>query len=270
MRDAAAAARRSRRRRKQHRHRPRATRPSHRVGQLPWRRCGGQQNFGFALQRTRGHAMGAARSATPDRHDAEGSRERRALLPHWIRGERDGPGDSRRRAGRRRARSARHRRHRSHRLEARMPPASRCSPRRAASASSIQIFVHGLWGSDRRRELVLPVRRALRPAAVRRSGALRDSRCGRRKGQDRRERRETAAELARRASALGPREVVVRSAASIGVLARGSWTALEIRREAAVDPIGAGDAFNAGYIAVRLGTAQSRRRFAPARAAVRR
>ena len=53
-------------------------------------------------------------------------------------------------------------------------------------------------------------------------------------------------------SALGPREVVVRSAASIGVLAHGSWTTLDIRRDAAVDPIGAGDAFNAGYIAVRL------------------
>ncbi len=60
------------------------------------------------------------------------------------------------------------------------------------------------------------------------------------------------AELARLASALGPREVVVRSAASIGVLAGGSWTTIDIRRDAAVDPIGAGDAFNAGYIAVRL------------------
>jgi len=45
----------------------------------------------------------------------------------------------------------------------------------------------------------------------------------------------------------------VRGAGSIGVLADGSWTTLDIRRDAAVDPIGAGDAFNAGYIAVRIG-----------------
>ena len=40
--------------------------------------------------------------------------------------------------------------------------------------------------------------------------------------------------------------------ASAGVLAAGSWSSLEIHRDAAVDPIGAGDAFNAGYIAVRI------------------
>jgi 2-dehydro-3-deoxygluconokinase len=50
----------------------------------------------------------------------------------------------------------------------------------------------------------------------------------------------------------GPREVVVRSAASVGVLTADDWQELEIRRDDAVDPIGAGDAFNAGYIAVRL------------------
>ena len=58
--------------------------------------------------------------------------------------------------------------------------------------------------------------------------------------------------LARRASARGPREVVIRDAASIGTLAGGVWRTLDIRRDGAVDPIGAGDAFNAGYIAVRL------------------
>ena len=58
--------------------------------------------------------------------------------------------------------------------------------------------------------------------------------------------------LARRAAALGPREVVVRSAGTVGVLADGSWSEIDIRRGAAVDPVGAGDAFNAGYIAVRL------------------
>ena len=58
--------------------------------------------------------------------------------------------------------------------------------------------------------------------------------------------------LARAAAALGPKEVVVRSAASVGVLAGGGWQTIDIRRGDAVDPIGAGDAFNAGYIAVRL------------------
>jgi 2-dehydro-3-deoxygluconokinase len=65
--------------------------------------------------------------------------------------------------------------------------------------------------------------------------------------------------LARLAAAAGPSEVVVRSAATIGALAGGVWCEMEIRRDAAVDPIGAGDAFNAGYIAVRLrgGTVES-------------
>jgi 2-dehydro-3-deoxygluconokinase len=61
-----------------------------------------------------------------------------------------------------------------------------------------------------------------------------------------------AESLARRAAARGPREIVVRDAATTGALAGGSWHEIEIRRDAAVDPIGAGDAFNAGYIAVRL------------------
>jgi 2-dehydro-3-deoxygluconokinase len=108
----------------------------------------------------------------------------------------------------------------------------------------------GLWGSVRRRELVRPfIERCdlllagdaelgeilgaeVRGAEVRGAGA--------------------AEALARLASALGPREVVVRGAESIGVLADGSWTAIDIQRDAAVDPIGAGDAFNAGYIAVRI------------------
>jgi 2-dehydro-3-deoxygluconokinase len=64
---------------------------------------------------------------------------------------------------------------------------------------------------------------------------------------------EDAESLARAASALGPREIVVRSAATIGALSDGVWCELGIRRDAAIDPIGAGDAFNAGYIAVRIG-----------------
>jgi 2-dehydro-3-deoxygluconokinase len=46
--------------------------------------------------------------------------------------------------------------------------------------------------------------------------------------------------------------VVVRGDTTVGALAGGVWHEIEIRRGDAVDPIGAGDAFNAGYIAVRL------------------
>jgi len=58
--------------------------------------------------------------------------------------------------------------------------------------------------------------------------------------------------LARAAAALGPKEIVVRGARRVGVLAAGGWQEIDIHRGDAVDPIGAGDAFNAGYIAVRL------------------
>ena len=58
--------------------------------------------------------------------------------------------------------------------------------------------------------------------------------------------------LARRAADRGPREVVVRGAHGVGALCDGAWRTLPISRGDAVDPIGAGDAFNAGYIAVRL------------------
>ena len=58
--------------------------------------------------------------------------------------------------------------------------------------------------------------------------------------------------LARAAAAIGPREVVVRDASIVGALADGAWRAIDIRRDAVVDAIGAGDAFNAGYISARL------------------
>jgi 2-dehydro-3-deoxygluconokinase len=98
----------------------------------------------------------------------------------------------------------------------------------------------GLWGSDRRAELVRPFVEQcdlLLTGAQELGELIADG-----EGET----------LARRASAIGPREVVVREAASIGALADGVWRTLDIRRDGAVDPIGAGDAFNAGYIAVRL------------------
>jgi 2-dehydro-3-deoxygluconokinase len=60
--------------------------------------------------------------------------------------------------------------------------------------------------------------------------------------------------LARRCAARGPREVVVRGKDRLGALApSGEWSVAEIsRRDDAVDAVGAGDAFNAGYLAVRL------------------
>jgi sugar/nucleoside kinase (ribokinase family) len=111
----------------------------------------------------------------------------------------------------------------------------------------------GLWGSDRRSELVLPfIERCdlLLTGSSELEEILAGSRgsggAGGAGGAD------STEALARRAADCGPREVVVRGATTIGVLADGLWSELEIRRGAAVDPIGAGDAFNAGYIAARL------------------
>jgi 2-dehydro-3-deoxygluconokinase len=101
-------------------------------------------------------------------------------------------------------------------------------------------FRNGLWGSDRRVELVRPFveRCDLLLAGI---GELEELfPIG------------DMQAIARRAADCGPREVVVRGATTIGVLAGGSWTEIEIQRGNAVDPVGAGDAFNAGYIAARL------------------
>jgi 2-dehydro-3-deoxygluconokinase len=123
----------------------------------------------------------------------------------------------------------------------------------------------GLWGSDRRAELVLAfvVQCDLLLAGVdelaeilgaggagRAGGAGAASAAGQAAvaGQI----MDSPERLARRAAALGPREVVVRGGDTVGVLADGSWSEIDIRRGAAVDQIGAGDAFNAGYIAIRL------------------
>jgi len=100
---------------------------------------------------------------------------------------------------------------------------------------------YGLWGSTRRAELV--------SAFVERCDILLG-------GVD--ELAElagagTAEMIARRCRERGPREIVVRDAESVCALTGdGEWIVVDIRRNSVVDPIGAGDAFNAGYIAVRL------------------
>ena len=99
----------------------------------------------------------------------------------------------------------------------------------------------GLWGSDRRVELVLPFieRCDLLLAGSQELAELIGA--------------GDVKALAHRAADRGPREVVVRDASRVGALAADRvWRELEIRRDAAVDSIGAGDAFNAGYVAIRL------------------
>lgn len=100
----------------------------------------------------------------------------------------------------------------------------------------------GLWGSDRAVELILPLL----------------ERCDLLLGGE----RELAAlvgeappeELARRCRALGPSEVVLkrgpRGAAALDE--RGGWHEHPAEPLPDVDPVGAGDAFNAGYLAARL------------------
>src|SRR5262249_42949138 len=110
----------------------------------------------------------------------------------------------------------------------------------------------GLWGSERRSELVRPLvdRADLVLAGFDELAEIVEAR--RAGGSGGAEDTETSEALARRAAALGPKEVVVRGSANVGALVDGVWHTLDILRGDAVDPIGAGDAFNAGYIAVRL------------------
>jgi 2-dehydro-3-deoxygluconokinase len=127
----------------------------------------------------------------------------------------------------------------------------------------------GLWGSDRRAELVRPLidRCDLLLAGASellellgdgddctaKAFPARRSAEGAKAAAERASTHDWSAKAAaERARLRGPREVVVRGAASVGVLTADGWHELEIRRDNAVDPIGAGDAFNAGYIAVRL------------------
>lgn len=101
----------------------------------------------------------------------------------------------------------------------------------------------GLWGSARRAALVRPF--------VERCDLLLSGISEMAEVLDAADTTDAKA-LAHRAASCGPREVVVRGPAAIGALADGAWYELDIRRDTAVDPIGAGDAFNAGYIAIRL------------------
>ena len=123
----------------------------------------------------------------------------------------------------------------------------------------------GLWGSDHRADLVRPLiaqcdlvlagarelaevvgagRAGEADGAGNAGGAGKAGGAGGESG--------SAEILARRAAALGAKEVVVRGERMVGTLADGVWRQIDIRRGDAVDPIGAGDAFNAGYIAMRL------------------
>lgn len=124
----------------------------------------------------------------------------------------------------------------------------------------------GVWGSDRRGELVRPfiercdlllcgiseIAEILGAGSAGRAG--RTGRAGQAgwAGTNGANGDEEAHALARAASALGPREIVIRGASTIGALADGVWCEIEIHRDKAADPIGAGDAFNAGYVAARL------------------
>jgi 2-dehydro-3-deoxygluconokinase len=96
----------------------------------------------------------------------------------------------------------------------------------------------GLWGSERRAELVLPL---IERADLVLAG---DQELGEIFGPA------EPGELARRCAQAGPREVVVRCDHKVGAWqADRGWTELQIQREHSPDPMGAGDAFNAGYIA---------------------
>src|SRR5262249_17265931 len=88
----------------------------------------------------------------------------------------------------------------------------------------------GLWGSDRRAELVRPL---IERCTLLLAGAA-------------------ELEIIRGMPSRQPREVVIRGVTVVGTLANGSWHQAPIERGAVVDAIGAGDAFNAGYISARL------------------
>jgi 2-dehydro-3-deoxygluconokinase len=110
----------------------------------------------------------------------------------------------------------------------------------------------GLWGSDRAVELIQP----LVAAADLVLGGEDELR---RFGGDRR-----GGDLARAIAALGPKEVVVRwGPAGAGALDPiEGWVVVEPEPLRDVDPVGAGDAFTAGYLAARLVGAPTAERLA--------
>jgi 2-dehydro-3-deoxygluconokinase len=99
----------------------------------------------------------------------------------------------------------------------------------------------GLWGSDRARELVVPL--------LERADLI----CG---GEGELERLlgGRGRRLAERCHALGAAEVVLKRGADGAAVSDGSggWIEHRPRPHGDVDPVGAGDAFNAGYLAARL------------------
>jgi 2-dehydro-3-deoxygluconokinase len=100
-----------------------------------------------------------------------------------------------------------------------------------------------LWGSDRAAELVLPL--VARSDLLLGGEAELQALAGDGGGGE---------ELARRLQALGPREIVVkrgkRGAAALD--ADGVWREWDPPPGPEIDAVGAGDAFNAGYLAARL------------------
>jgi 2-dehydro-3-deoxygluconokinase len=119
-------------------------------------------------------------------------------------------------------------------------------PQRAAIA--LLDRATGLWGSDRAKELIAPL--------VERADVLLGGE---------RELAELVGDLSGEAlahacRAFGPREVAVkRGGRGAGVLdEQGEWHEHVPERVHDVDPVGAGDAFNAGYVAARLNGAPPR------------
>jgi 2-dehydro-3-deoxygluconokinase len=99
----------------------------------------------------------------------------------------------------------------------------------------------GLWGSDRARELVLPLveRADLLLGGEHELAELVGGPGGR--------------ALAERCQELGPREVVLkRGAGGAAALTSRAWVEHLPTPRPDLDPVGAGDAFNAGYLAARL------------------
>jgi 2-dehydro-3-deoxygluconokinase len=109
----------------------------------------------------------------------------------------------------------------------------------------------GLWGSDRGRELVLPLI-ANCDLALGGEQELRHL-------LDEDDKGVRGEVLARRVLELGPAEVVIkRGPAGAGALDReGRWHDHTPEPVPDVDPVGAGDAFNAGYLAARLSGADT-------------